>query len=59
MNEQPLYTFAEDEGVEAAKGDGFEDDFQGSHFVWHVVAGFDGASPPGDDDGGGGVCGGY
>jgi|SRR6476659_6574656 len=29
----PLYTFAE-EGAGALKGNGFTDDFQGTHFVW-------------------------
>jgi predicted lipoprotein with Yx(FWY)xxD motif len=37
LNNQPLYTFVEDKGAGSVRGDGFEDDFQGAHFVWHVV----------------------
>jgi predicted lipoprotein with Yx(FWY)xxD motif len=32
----PLYSFTE-EGPGEVTGDGFEDDFDGTHFVWHVV----------------------
>lgn len=39
LDRQPLYTFAEDRAPGSVEGDGFEDDFQGEHFVWHVVAG--------------------
>lgn len=54
LDGNPLYTFAEDQEPGAVNGDGFEDDFQGTHFVWHVVT-VDGAAPPdddADDDGG-------
>jgi predicted lipoprotein with Yx(FWY)xxD motif len=33
---KPLYSFTE-EGPGEVTGDGFEDDFDGTHFVWHVV----------------------
>jgi predicted lipoprotein with Yx(FWY)xxD motif len=36
FNGQPLYTFAE-EGVGNLKGDGFTDDFQGTHFEWKAA----------------------
>jgi predicted lipoprotein with Yx(FWY)xxD motif len=35
-NGKPLYTFTEDSPGKAT-GDGFTDDFQGHHFIWHVV----------------------
>jgi predicted lipoprotein with Yx(FWY)xxD motif len=35
-NGLPLYTFAQDNSGDA-KGDGFTDDFDGEHFVWHAV----------------------
>jgi predicted lipoprotein with Yx(FWY)xxD motif len=52
----PLYTFAE-EGAGELQGDGFTDDFQGTHFVW-VAARADGTSNPSEtstssDPGGG------
>ena len=48
----PLYTFAE-EGAADLNGNGFTDDFQGTHFEW-AAAGTDGAaSPTTPDDGGG------
>lgn len=59
LDDQPLYTFAQDKGADAAEGDGFEDDFQGSHFVWHVVTADDSSTDDSDDDGGGGGYGGY
>lgn len=37
LDGNPLYTFADDTGPGSFIGDGFEDDFQGSHFVWHAV----------------------
>jgi predicted lipoprotein with Yx(FWY)xxD motif len=33
---RPLYTFTED-SANSITGDGFEDDFAGRHFQWHVV----------------------
>jgi predicted lipoprotein with Yx(FWY)xxD motif len=33
---QPLYTFAE-EGAGALEGDGFTDDFEGTHFEWQAA----------------------
>lgn len=35
-NGRPLYTFVDDSAGKAT-GDGFTDDFNGQHFVWHVV----------------------
>jgi predicted lipoprotein with Yx(FWY)xxD motif len=35
-NGLPLYTFAQDNSGDA-EGDGFTDDFDGQHFVWHAV----------------------
>ncbi|PZF81622.1 COG4315 family predicted lipoprotein [Jiangella anatolica] len=54
LDGMPLYTFSEDTGPGSFVGDGFEDDFQGTHFVWHAVT--TGGSAPSDDDedGGGG-----
>lgn len=59
LDDQPLYTFVQDEGGDVVKGNGFEDDFQGSHFVWHVVTASDGATPSDDGDDNGGGYGGY
>lgn len=54
LDGQPLYTFAEDGAPGSITGDGFEDDFDGDHFVWHVVSGesTDGESPDDDSDSG-------
>src|SRR3954451_17561144 len=61
-NGQPLYTFSEDSPGKVA-GDGFTDDFEGHHFIWHVVgssgksgagASSDGGTP---SDGGAGQTG--
>jgi len=42
----PLYTFAE-EGAGELKGNGFTDDFQGSHFTWSAAwTGASGAGAP-------------
>ena len=38
LDGQPLYTFSQDHAPGSAKGDGFEDDFQGTHFKWHVIS---------------------
>jgi predicted lipoprotein with Yx(FWY)xxD motif len=35
-NGKPLYTFSQDSPGNAT-GDGFADDFDGHHFMWHVV----------------------
>jgi predicted lipoprotein with Yx(FWY)xxD motif len=54
----PLYTFAE-EGAGKLEGDGFVDDFQGTHFEWEAAR-TSGGSPssgsgtPSDNDSGGG-----
>jgi predicted lipoprotein with Yx(FWY)xxD motif len=48
----PLYTFAE-EGAGELKGNGFTDDFQGTHFEWQA-AGTDGSAAPSPSTGGGG-----
>lgn len=52
LDGRPLYTFAEDSGPGSFTGDGFEDDFQGTHFVWHAVT-TDGSTSSGDEGGGG------
>jgi predicted lipoprotein with Yx(FWY)xxD motif len=48
----PLYTFAE-EGAGKLDGDGFADDFQGTHFEWQAAR-TSGDSGPGDNSRGGG-----
>jgi predicted lipoprotein with Yx(FWY)xxD motif len=49
LNGAPLYTFAEDGGPGKVTGDGFQDQFNGKSFTWHVVSlggsGSSGASP--------------
>lgn len=45
----PLYTFA-GEGADELKGNGFTDDFQGTHFVWEA-AGTEGSAPASSGDG--------
>jgi predicted lipoprotein with Yx(FWY)xxD motif len=64
LNGLPLYNFAEDRAPGSARGEGFEDDFQGTHFLWHAATttgtpaeGSTSKSPAptedsGDDDGG-------
>ena len=52
----PLYTFTQ-EGAGQLKGDGFTDDFQGTHFVWSAVSAPGSAAPAAPDTSGGG--GGY
>jgi predicted lipoprotein with Yx(FWY)xxD motif len=49
----PLYTFAE-EGAGELEGDGFADDFQGTHFVWNAARTSGGASAPGESSPGSG-----
>jgi predicted lipoprotein with Yx(FWY)xxD motif len=51
----PLYTFA-GEGAGELKGNGFTDDFQGTHFEWSA-AGTEGSAAPSPSSAGGG--GGY
>jgi len=43
----PLYTFAE-EGAGKLQGDGFADDFQGTHFEWKAARTSGGSSAPSD-----------
>lgn len=38
LDGMPLYTFTDDQTPGTVSGDGFEDDFGGDHFVWHVVS---------------------
>lgn len=42
---RPLYTFVEDSST-AVNGNGFTDDFGGTHFVWHAVVTQSGAGAP-------------
>ncbi|HEY7595164.1 MAG TPA: hypothetical protein VH969_18590 [Actinophytocola sp.] len=57
---KPLYTFQQDHGTGDAKGDRFEDEFGGTHFVWHAAVVDGSATPtPSSGDSGGGVVGGY
>ncbi|SDU81411.1 COG4315 family predicted lipoprotein [Jiangella alkaliphila] len=51
LDGRPLYTFADDSGPGSFVGDGFEDDFQGTHFVWHAVT-TDGSTSDSDQGGG-------
>jgi predicted lipoprotein with Yx(FWY)xxD motif len=58
LDEVPLYTFAE-EGAGKLEGDGFVDDFQGTHFEWEAAQTRGGSrsprsSSPSDDGPGGG-----
>jgi predicted lipoprotein with Yx(FWY)xxD motif len=55
---KPLYTFRLDRSAGDTKGNEVEDDFGGTHFVWHAVT-VDGAAPTSGDDGGGYGGGGY
>jgi predicted lipoprotein with Yx(FWY)xxD motif len=50
LDGRPLYTFADDSGPGSFVGDGFEDDFQGTHFVWHAVT-TDGSTSDSDQGG--------
>lgn len=54
---KPLYTFQQDGAAGDVKGNSLEDDFGGTHFVWHAVTVDDGgAAPPPQtppDEGGG------
>lgn len=54
---KPLYTFQLDKSAGDTNGHGVEDDFGGTHFVWHAVTVGTGAKPTGGgggDSGGGG-----
>jgi predicted lipoprotein with Yx(FWY)xxD motif len=58
FKDTPLYTFAE-EGAGKLEGDGFVDDFQGTHFEWQAArtssgAQSSGSSTPSDDSSRGG-----
>jgi predicted lipoprotein with Yx(FWY)xxD motif len=48
-NGLPLYTFAE-EGTGELTGDGFTDDFQGTHFEWSAAQASGAVNPPADSD---------
>ena len=37
LDGKPLYRFSEDPAPGKVTGDGFEDDFGGTHFTWHAV----------------------
>lgn len=50
---KPLYTFTLDKAAGDTKGDGLEDDFGGTHFVWHAVT-LGGGDAPAPDNGGSG-----
>jgi predicted lipoprotein with Yx(FWY)xxD motif len=47
-NGKPLYTFSQD-GAGQVTGDGFSDDFDGTHFTWHAVVA--GGTPSGGSGG--------
>jgi predicted lipoprotein with Yx(FWY)xxD motif len=49
----PLYTFTQ-EGAGTLDGDGFVDDFDGTHFEWQAARPEGGAAPSNQDQGGGG-----
>jgi predicted lipoprotein with Yx(FWY)xxD motif len=49
----PLYTFT-DEGTGKLQGDGFADDFEGTHFEWQAARTSGGAPAPSDNGSGGG-----
>lgn len=52
---KPLYTFRLDKSSGDAKGNGVEDDFAGTHFVWHAATiGATSTSTTGGGDYGGG-----
>jgi predicted lipoprotein with Yx(FWY)xxD motif len=48
FNGLPLYTFTE-EGAGQLEGDGFVDDFQGTHFEWAAATTDAGSGPAGSD----------
>lgn len=58
--DKPLYTFRLDLGDDDTKGDDLEDDFAGTHFVWHAAVVDPNAGPAtsGSGQGGGGYGGG-
>jgi predicted lipoprotein with Yx(FWY)xxD motif len=53
LDGQPLYTFTQ-EGAGQLKGDGFSDDFQGTHFEWSAAKTGGGGSSGGSSSGGSG-----
>jgi predicted lipoprotein with Yx(FWY)xxD motif len=55
---KPLYTFQLDRAAGDANGNAVEDDFGGTHFVWHAVT-VGGQPAPNTGAGGGGYEGGY
>lgn len=50
---KPLYTFQLDKSAGDIKGNAFEDDFGGTHFVWHAATVGDHAPAPTNGGGGG------
>lgn len=62
LDGRPLYTFSEDRTPGSVRGNGFEDDFDGTHFVW-TAATADGSTPDtggsGESDGSGEMDYGY
>jgi predicted lipoprotein with Yx(FWY)xxD motif len=56
-NGMPLYTFSED-GRGEVSGNGFTDDFGGTHFVWHAVVAGGKPASSGDSGSGGSYSGG-
>jgi hypothetical protein len=55
---KPLYTFSMDKAAGDTKGNGLEDDFGGTHFVWRAVT-IDGSQQQPPAGGGGYEGGGY
>jgi predicted lipoprotein with Yx(FWY)xxD motif len=55
---QPLYTFAQ-EGSHKLQGDGFVDDFKGTHFKWAAARTSGSAVSSGSSESGGSRSGGY
>ena len=55
---EPLYTFAQ-EGSHKLKGDGFADDFKGTHFKWEAARTSGSAQSSGSSESGGSGSGGY
>jgi predicted lipoprotein with Yx(FWY)xxD motif len=47
IDSRPLYMFSDDKGAGTAKGNGFEDDFMGTHFVWRAMTANGPAAPDG------------
>jgi predicted lipoprotein with Yx(FWY)xxD motif len=49
LDGRPLYRFSEDPAPGRVTGDGFEDDFAGTHFTWHAVTTSGTSSAPARD----------